>query len=84
MCAQSIHASAFNAENKFRSVTVRHIASGESFAHQTFTSSDSEALRFARQTFSEKIYECSKLEDRNGDGGASAVERERALVYSER
>ena len=80
--AKEVNAALTNSDSKFRSVTVRHVATRESFAHQTFTASDEEALSFARQTFSDRIYECSKLEDGHSDSGPRPAERERALVYS--
>ena len=75
--AEEVNAALTNSDSKFRNVTVRHAETGESFAHQTFTASDEEALSFARQTFSDKIYECSRTEVGHGNGGPRPVERER-------
>ena len=71
---------AVNSDSKFRSVTVRHAETRENFAHQTYTSSDSEALSFARLTFSDRIYECRRTKIEVGDSGASAVEQRCSLV----
>ena len=58
MNVEAIITAPLNYHNRFRVVTVRHVETGETFEQQTFTRSDEESLEFARQTFSDKVFEC--------------------------
>lgn len=58
MNVEAIITAPLNSQNRFRVVVVRCIATCETFEQQTFTPSDAESLKFARQTFSDRVFEC--------------------------